>query len=189
MKRDFLKKHKKNLAVFIDRDGTLIEDKGYLSDPGQVQFIPKSIDALKLLKNHNFKLIVITNQSGIARKYLTLKQLKKIHEKIVNILALNNVKLDAIYFCPHHPDQNCFCRKPNIKLALKAARRFNIDLKRSFAVGDKITDVLFAKKFGGKGILVLTGFGKKNKLKPRPDYIAKDFYSAAKWVIRNAKKI
>jgi len=189
MKRNYLRKFRKNVAVFLDRDGTLIEDKGYISSPEQVEFIPKSIDALKLLKSCGFKLIVITNQSGIARKYLNIKQLKAIHERINSILALNKIKLDAIYFCPHHPDEKCLCRKPNIKLALKAAKRFNLDLKKCFSVGDKITDVIFGKKFGGKGILVLTGFGKKEKLIQRPNYIAKDFYSAAEWIVKHAKKI
>jgi len=179
----------RNKAVFLDRDGTLIEDKNYLSDPKQIILLPYVIPALKLLQKYGFKLIITTNQSGIERGYFTLKQLKEIHKKLKLLLIINNIKLDAIYWCPHHPDRKCFCRKPNIGMIKKAQKKFNLDIKKCFSIGDKLSDIEFIQRVCGKGILVLTGKGrdqkkliKKSKIKP--DYIATNLYTAAKWIVK-----
>lgn len=177
----------KKRAVFLDRDGTIIEDRGYISKPDEVEFYPGAIGALKLLKSHGFELVIITNQSGIARRYLTHEALNKIHDKILGTLKLNNISIAAVYFCPHHPDEKCSCRKPNIGMVTSAEKRLNLDLSKSFVVGDKITDTVLAKRFGGKGVLVLTGFGAKEKREPRPDFVAKDLVSAVGWIIKNSK--
>ncbi|OGS20883.1 MAG: hypothetical protein A2252_00610 [Elusimicrobia bacterium RIFOXYA2_FULL_39_19] len=179
----------KNIAVFLDRDGTIIEDKHYLNDPEGLEFIEGAIPALKMLQRGGYKLIVVTNQSGIAKKMVTVEQMNAIHDKLVGVLSLNGIKIDDIHYCPHHPQDNCHCRKPNIGMALKASKKSGIDLTNSFCIGDKISDVLFAGKFGGKGILVLTGHGKNEKQEPVPDYVAKDLYDAAKWIIETGSKI
>jgi D-glycero-D-manno-heptose 1,7-bisphosphate phosphatase len=189
-------KHSKvsNRAVFLDRDGTIIEEKGYLSDPDKVILELNTIPALKLLKENGFRLFVTTNQSGIARKYFQEGQLFEIHGKLKTLLSLNRIDLDGIFYCPHGPEDDCNCRKPKIGMALGAQRKFNIDLKSSYSIGDKLTDIQFAKNFGGKGVLVLTGFGKQENLKLKekdntinPDFVANDIYEAAKWVVQDAK--
>jgi histidinol-phosphate phosphatase family protein len=179
-----------NKAVFLDRDGTIIEEKNYLSDPAQVNILPGVGRGLQLLSNHGFKLILTTNQSGIARKYFTLSQLKSVHKKMVMLLAKSGVKLDAIYYCPHAPDDRCSCRKPLIGMILKAKTRFNLDLTKSYSIGDKLTDVQLAHNFNGKGILVLTGYGKKERglitKQTKPEFISKTLYETAKWIITDS---
>jgi histidinol-phosphate phosphatase family protein len=184
-----------NRAVFLDRDGTIVEERGYISDPDKIMLEPNTIPALKLFKRFGFRLIITTNQSGIARKIFNKGRLYEVHKKLETLLTLNGIHLDAIYYCPHRPEEKCRCRKPKIGMALGAKRKFNIDLKNSFSIGDKLSDVQFAKNFGGKGILVLTGFGKKErlrikdeKLEIKPDFIADDIYDAAKWVADNVSK-
>ena len=182
-------------AVFLDRDGTIVEEQGYISDPDRVILEPNAVTALQLLKKNGFRLVVTTNQSGIARKYFKEGQLFEIHEKLKTLLSLNGASLDGIFYCPHGPDDNCTCRKPKIGMALGAQRKFNMDLKSSYSIGDKLTDVQFGKNFGGKGVLVLTGFGKEESLKLKdkdnvinPDYVASDIYESAKWVVQDAAK-
>ncbi|MFH0807857.1 MAG: HAD-IIIA family hydrolase [Elusimicrobiota bacterium] len=172
---------KKNKAVFLDRDGTIIEDKGYLNDPQGLEFIEGAIPAMKMLSENGFKLILVTNQSGIGRNIVTLDQLKTIHDKLAGVLSLNSIRFDEIEFCPHLPEQKCLCRKPNTGMAKRAAEKANIDLQKSYCIGDKMTDVEFAKKFGGKGVLIGSGY-----TGVKPDYIAKNLYAAAKWVISDS---
>ena len=183
---------KKNKAVFLDRDGTIIEDKGYLNNPEDLEFIEGAIPALKMFSENGFKLVLVTNQSGIGRKMVTPEQLKAIHDKLVGVLSLNGIRFDEIEHCPHLPEQKCLCRKPNTGMAKRAAEKANIDLEKSFCIGDKMSDVEFAKNFGGKGVLVLTGSGKneKNSECPgmKPDHTAKNILEAAKWVTGQGKK-
>ncbi|OGS27723.1 MAG: hypothetical protein A2297_00260 [Elusimicrobia bacterium RIFOXYB2_FULL_48_7] len=178
---------KKNRAVFIDRDGTIIEDRGYLNDPEGVEFIEGSIPALKMLAQNGFKLVLVTNQSGISRNLVTHEQLNAIHDKLAGVLSLNGIRFDAMEYCPHGPEEDCLCRKPNIGMALSASKKADIDLCVSYCVGDKMSDVGLGKKFGGKGVLVLTGSGKNEKTgEAMPDYTAKNLYEAAKWIITDA---
>ena len=148
--------------------------------------------ALKLLRAAGFKLILVTNQSGIARGYLTVKKLKVIHAYLQRLLSGKGAKLDALYFCPHGPDSKCFCRKPKLGMVRLAQNKFNIDLKRSYSVGDHTRDFLLGQNMGGKGIFILTGHGKEEQKKIReskgklnPDKIFKDFLAAAKYVAKN----
>jgi histidinol-phosphate phosphatase family protein len=181
-----------NRAVFLDRDGTINEDVGYLSDPDKIVIIKNAVPGLRLLQNYGFKLIITTNQSGIARGYFDKNTLNRIHKKLRNIFLKEKIKFSAIYYCPHHPDDNCKCRKPELGMIEKAVKKFNLDLGKSFGIGDKLKDIEFVKKAGCKGILVLTGLGKKERkgikeLIPelKPDYIAKDLLDASKWIIKN----
>jgi histidinol-phosphate phosphatase family protein len=143
-------------ATFLDRDGTIIEDAGYLADSARVQLLPGSAQAIRQLNQHNFVVVVITNQSGIARGLLTMKEYAETERRLDELLALEGARLDGHYFCPHLPEVNgpCECRKPGTLLYRQAAERFEIDLSRSWWVGDRLRDVLPAEPLGGRGILV-----------------------------------
>jgi D-glycero-D-manno-heptose 1,7-bisphosphate phosphatase len=150
-----------SLAVFLDRDGTIIEDAGYLRDPAGVRLLPGVAQAIRQLNEHGLIVVVATNQSGIARGLLTLDQYRATERRVDELLTLQGARLDAHYFCPHVPELSgpCDCRKPGSLLYRQAAERFGIDLPRSWWVGDRVRDLLPAKSFGARGILVLTGAG------------------------------
>jgi D-glycero-D-manno-heptose 1,7-bisphosphate phosphatase len=157
---------KKNKVCFLDRDGVLIKEVNYLSSPDQVHIFPETINALKLLKKNNYKIIVITNQAGVARGYFSEEDIIKVHAEINKQLAGYNLYIDAYYYCPHHPkgtvegyNIECDCRKPNPNMILQAVEDFNIDLEESFLVGDKVSDLLAAKNAGCRAALVKTGHG------------------------------
>ena len=149
------------LAVFLDRDGTIIEDAGYLRDPAGVRLLPGAAQAIRRLNEHGLIVVVATNQSGIARGLLTLDQYRATERRVDELLTLEGARLDAHYFCPHLPELSgpCDCRKPGSLLYRQAAERFGIDLTRSWWVGDRLRDVLPAKSFSARGILVGTGAG------------------------------
>ena len=156
-----------NFAIFLDRDGTINEDPGYLGDENNVYLLPGAGEGLSLLKNkYNFKLIVISNQSGIVRGLLTHNMVKNVNRKINNLLLQFNVQIDDFYFCPFHPEfsneEECRCRKPSPKLINDAAKDYNIDLSKSYFIGDMVTDIECGKNAGLKTILVKTGNGKKS---------------------------
>ena len=166
----------KNKAVFLDRDGVIIEDKHYLTDKNQLTLLPGVGKALQYLKQKDYLLIVITNQSVIARKMCTEAQLDEIHMTLHTLLTPYNVTLDAIYYCPHHPEfkykniTHCNCRKPKPGLLLNAIKDHNIDIKNSFMVGDKETDCIAGHKAGCKSVLLTDNVSKKD-IKITPDYI------------------
>jgi D-glycero-D-manno-heptose 1,7-bisphosphate phosphatase len=143
-------------AAFLDRDGTIIEDIGYLRDPAEVRLLPGVPAAIQLLNHNDLPVVVVTNQSGIARGLLTLDQYRATEQRVDELLAIEGARLDAHYFCPHLPEMNgpCDCRKPGSLLYRQAAERFGLDLSRSWWVGDRLRDVLPAETFGGRGILV-----------------------------------
>ena len=148
-----------NKCVFLDRDGTLIKEAYYPSKVKQIKFIKDNIKGLKIFQSHKFIIIIISNQSGIARKILTLNQLKRINKYIISKLKKNSITIKKIYCCTHHPDQNCNCRKPKIKFAIIAKKKFNIDMKSSLMIGNSIGD----KKFAEKTKLKYYKIGKKYK--------------------------
>ena len=148
-------------AVFLDRDGTIIEDVAYLRDKEQVHLLPGAANAIKRLNASGFLAIVITNQSGIARGLLSRNDYQLTERRLDELLAQDGARLDAHYFCPHLPELTgpCDCRKPGALLYRQAAEQFHIDLGRSWWVGDRMRDVLPADALGGRGILVLSGAG------------------------------
>ena len=186
----------KSKAAFIDRDGNLIVETGYMDEVGKVKFYSRSIAALKLLKEAGFKVIVVTNQSGVARGYFTEKFVQDTHLHINALLKKHGLKIDGFYYCPHHKKavrgkyrKDCSCRKPNTGMLEAAASKHKIDLKKSVTIGDKLSDVKLGHNAGAKGIIVLTGYGRKEKEKIKenkikPDFIARDFYAAVKWAIK-----
>lgn len=173
-------------AVFLDRDGTIITERKYLCDPKNMFFYPRAFSALKMLRRHGFKLVIITNQSAVARGYLSLATLNKIHRIFSHKLARAGASISGIYFCPHLPEAGCACRKPKITMIKRAARELKIDLKKSFMIGDQHRDVLMARNAGAKGILVLTGAGRSCREKAKTDAakISRNLTDAARWIVQ-----
>jgi len=151
-------------AAFLDRDGTLIEDPGFLSDPAKVKLLPGAAQAVRRLNQAGVATVIVTNQSGIARGVITMAQYEAVHARLVQLLAGAGARLDGAYVCPHHPDITgpCECRKPGTRLFRDAATDLTLDLGRSFYVGDRMTDIEPARTLGGRGILVRTGHGDEN---------------------------
>lgn len=149
-------------AVFLDRDGTIIEDVGYLRSPDDVRLLPGAADAIRRLNQHGFLAVVVTNQSGIARGLLSRNDYQLTERRVDELLKPEGAHLDAHYFCPHLPELTgpCDCRKPGVLLYRQAAEHFNVDLGQSWWVGDRVRDVLPAKVFDGRGIVVHGGAGK-----------------------------
>jgi len=195
-----------NQAVFLDRDGTIAKDVHYCRRPEDFEIFPTVPEAIKLLNENSFTVVVITNQSGIARGYFTEGTLVQIHQKMKDELAKYGAWVDAIYYCPHHPDDGCQCRKPKTALFLKAAEEHNIDLKNSYMVGDQQMDIDAGKALGCKTALVTTGpqspisspkspvpDTQSMNLKPgtlnpelqMPDYTAQNLLEAARWIVDN----
>ena len=172
-------------AIFLDRDGTVVEDPGYVHKVKDFKLIDGAIDALKLLKN-DFRFFIITNQSGIGRGFFTLGDFEKFNNHLISTLKKNNIKIEKTYVCPHHPDEKCDCRKPNIKFIKEAEKEFNIDLKNSWVIGDLPCDIEMGKNTGCRTIYVLTGHGEKHKKdlnNIKPDFVAENIYEAAKIII------
>jgi len=172
-----------NRAVFLDRDGTMAKDVHYCSCPEDFELFPDTPKAIRLLNQHGFKVIVITNQSGIARGYFTEETLAKIHQKMKDELAKEGAHVDAIYYCPHHPDDNCDCRKPKPKLVLQAAMEHQIDLKRSFVIGDLQMDVDLGSAIGCKTLLMSRPPSLING-ETKADAVAQDLLQAAHIILR-----
>jgi len=172
-----------NRAVFLDRDGTMAKDVNYCARPEDFELFPNTAKAIKLLNEHGFKVIVVTNQSGIARGFFTEETLAKIHEKMKRELTKEGARIDDIYYCPHHPADNCDCRKPKPKLVLQAAKEHNIDLEHSFVVGDLEMDVELGRAVSCGTILILPNPGDYARKQKAPDYIAVVLYDAALWIV------
>lgn len=181
-----------NKAVFIDRDGTIAKDVHYCSKPENFKFLSTVFDGFRILTKTEFKLIVITNQSGIARGYFDEDTLNKIHEKMKNIIESEGGRIDAVYYCPHHPNDKCNCRKPNIGLFKKAAQDWDINLTESYYIGNKFLDVEAANNSGCKAVLVpseepeLGILYKPSGFRGRIDAVVNDFASAALWIVFNS---
>jgi len=176
-------------AVFLDRDGTVCVLVDYLQDPDDVELLPGSAEAIKILNDTGFLVVIITNQSALARGYFTEAVLETVHERMHRLLEKAGAHIDAIYFCPHHPDDKCGCRKPEPGLVLRSSKELGVDLSRSFMVGDKIADVTAGKSAGCKGILVLTGYGSgelalRDKWDSVPDHIADNLLGAVEWIMK-----
>ena len=157
-------------VVFLDRDGTINIEKEYLYKPEDFEFIDGSIEAIKLLNQNGFKVIIVTNQAGIGRGYYTERDMENLHRYMNEILGHNGAYIDAIYFCPHHPTHgigeyktDCDCRKPKIGMLLQAEKKYKIDKSQSFMIGDKLSDVKAGRNYGIKSILVATGYGEDFK--------------------------
>ena len=171
-------------AVILDRDGTLNEDPGYVHKIDDFKLIPKTIEALKLLKD--FKLFIITNQAGIGKGIYSETDFLKFNNHLINELKKNGIKIEKTYYCKHSSNENCDCRKPSIKYIKEIEKEYNIDLKNSYVIGDKPSDIEMGNKAGCKTIFVLTGLGEKHVAEldsnSRPTIIRKNLFEAALWI-------
>lgn len=149
-------------AVFLDRDGTIIKDMGYINSVKDIVFYDFTIASLQRLQKY-YKLFIVTNQQGIAKGLISHEQLDVIHNFILTKLNAKNIAIQKIYYCPHSQEDNCDCRKPKTKFIIEAAEEFNIDLKTSFVIGDHLSDALLGRNAGAKGIYLLTGHGLKHR--------------------------
>ncbi|MGV3520161.1 D-glycero-alpha-D-manno-heptose-1,7-bisphosphate 7-phosphatase [Luteitalea sp.] len=186
-------------AVFLDRDGTLIEEAGYLDSLHRLVFFPATVDALRLLARAGYRLVVITNQSGIALGLFDEPFVRETHAALDARLTTSGARVDGWYFCPHHPaghvpalTMTCDCRKPAPALAHRAAAHLGIDLSRSWMVGDRWGDVQLAGTAGmAGGVLVRTGYGRSAEARPvpgvTPAFVAEDLIDAASWILRQAR--
>jgi len=171
-------------AVFLDRDGTLMREVNYCSEPGQVEIFPGIPEALVRLKAAGYKLIVISNQAGIGRGYFTEAQYRLVEAEVERRVL--PAKFDAVYFCPDHPERASARRKPAPGMVLEAQRDHNLNLARSYFVGDKAIDVECGRNAGVRTILVRTGYG-ANEGHANPDWIAEDFSAAAKLILEQSE--
>jgi D-glycero-D-manno-heptose 1,7-bisphosphate phosphatase len=191
----------KNIAVFLDRDGTINEEVGYMDSLDKLKMIPAAYEAIRLINKSRMKAIVVTNQSGVARGCFSEKLVMQAHDIIQADLLEKKASIDKFYYCPHHPTegkgiylQNCNCRKPKPGMLLQAAHDLDIELPDSYMVGDTYRDMEAAKKVGVKGILVKTGYGREllQEIGPdavtvenKPDFVAEDILDAVKWIMRD----
>ena len=182
------------VTVFLDRDGTLNYDPGYLKVAAELKLLPGVGPALARLKRAGARLVVVTNQSGVGRGIVTLKDLEAIHARLEGFLEQEDAALDAIYFCPHHPDDGCRCRKPNVGMVERAVSELHLDLRRSYLVGDHARDIQLANRVGAKAILITTAPVDAQALdmlkaeQAMPDAVAKSMAEAVDWILDDAAK-
>lgn len=153
-------------AIFLDRDGVIMEEGNYIATPQQVRLIPGAAEAIAQLNRAGWRVVVATNQSGIARGYFSAAAVERVHERLVQLLACSGARLDGIYVCPHHPEggveayrRQCDCRKPRPGLLYQAAGELQLDLSRSWLVGDRLSDLEAGATAGCRTVLVRTGYG------------------------------
>jgi D-glycero-D-manno-heptose 1,7-bisphosphate phosphatase len=186
----------KRPAIFMDRDGTLSEEVGYVNHLDRYRLLPRSLEAVRLINRAGFLAIVTTNQSGVARGYFSDALVQEVHTRLLGWMSEGGARLDAIYYCPHHPAEgapplraDCDCRKPRPGMILRAVREHGIDLRRSYGIGDSRADIEAAAGAGIPGILVLTGYGRglvehqRHTLKTAPLEIKTDLLEAVRFIL------
>jgi D-glycero-D-manno-heptose 1,7-bisphosphate phosphatase len=185
-----------NRAIFLDRDGTLNEEVGYIAEFGQFRLFGFAAEAVGLINEAGWRAIVVTNQSGVARGCFSEEFLRQVHEQMTDSLRQQGARIDAVYYCPHHPElgqppyrRDCDCRKPKPGLIEKAAKDFNLDLARCFVIGDRYRDVEMGHAAGTRGVMVMTGFGREEyesqhgQWPRQPEFIAENVLEAVRWIL------
>lgn len=188
-------------AVFIDRDGTLTEEVGYVNHPSRLRLLPRSAEAIRRLNQAGVAAVVATNQAGVARGYFSEDVLHAVNAALVEQLEKAGARLDGLYVCLHHPSEGeppyravCECRKPAPGLLLRAARELGLDLAASTMVGDKASDLEPARRVGARGVLVLTGYGRgeweyrRPYFSTPPDHVAVDLLDAVEWALVEGRR-
>jgi len=185
-------------AVFLDRDGTINEEMGYINDLDRFVLLPGAVAAVRKINASRLKAVVVTNQSGAARGYFPVAFIDRVHEKMRHLLNEEGAVLDGIYVCSHgpqpqEPEAGCDCRKPRPGLLLRAARDLKLDLARSYVVGDRFQEVEMARRVGARAVLVLTGYG-KGELEfvgpaslVKPDFVAANLLQAVEWILSDLR--
>jgi D-glycero-D-manno-heptose 1,7-bisphosphate phosphatase len=180
-------------AVFLDRDGTIAEEVGYLNHVSRFRILPHAAESIRRLNEAGMPVIVATNQSGVGRGYFPESLVYSVHELMIQQLESAGAHLDAVYYCPHTSADACDCRKPKTGMLERAAKEHAIDLQHSFVVGDRHGDVELARRAGARSILVRTGYGEGEylwnaaKWATQPDFVAADLADAVHWILRPAK--
>lgn len=188
-------------AVFLDRDGTINEQMGYVNHVDRFQMLPGAASAIRMLNEVKVPVVVVTNQSGLARGYFPPQVLDAVHEKMKDALAKERAHVDGIYICPHHPEAKeeqyrlaCSCRKPKTGLFELAARDLEIDLEKSYVVGDRWSDLKAAVNCHATPVLVLTGYGKGDydyigpQQEVQPSFVAQNLKEAVQWILADMDK-
>ena len=184
--------------MFLDRDGTINQEIGYLSDPDGLILIPKAAEAVRRINQSGMAAVVITNQSGVARGYFNEERLASIHERLKKELDKEKAHLDGIYVCPHHPEgtvprytKSCSCRKPETRLIMEAAKDLFIDVSESYMVGDHFKDIELAVNAGMRSVFLFTGHGSAGwkeadeEQRALPGYAAQDLWDAVEWILKD----
>jgi len=179
----------KHRAVFLDRDGTIAEEMGYANHPSRFTIFPFAAAAIRRLNEAGLPVVVVTNQSGVARGFFPESLIDQIHQKMKEELAAGGAHIDAVYYCPHIRDDHCNCRKPLPGMLEQAAREHALDLARSVLVSDRYDDILMAQTAGCRGILVLSGYGRgeyewhRRQWPRQPDHVAEDLTAAVNFIL------
>lgn len=189
---------KKFRAVFLDRDGTLNEEVGYLDSAGKLQMIPEAFEAVRRINESGMKAVVVTNQAGVAKGLFSEKFVRDVNDRIQGLFIEYGAQIDRFYYCPHHPSEGadpyrkiCDCRKPEPGLLQQAAQDLDIDLPHSYMIGDHLRDIETAHRVDAKGILVTTGHGADQLMTSeitaanQPDYVAKNILEAVDWILKD----
>lgn len=196
-----MKKIKKRRCIFLDRDGTINVYKGLISKAKDIKLEPNAAEAIRLINKSEYLCIVVTNQPVVARNLCSYQDVIKINNKLLDLLAQKCAHIDDIFFCPHHPDRGypeenkrykikCKCRKPNIGMIKEAADKHDIDLSKSYIIGDTTIDIMTGKNANLKTVLVKTGLGGKDgNFDVKPDFVASDLLSAVKLVLENKQEV
>lgn len=178
----------KHPAVFLDRDGTIVEDSGYIKDPLDMVFYPESFKALSILQEH-FLLFIITNQSGISKRLITESEVREVNNYLIKTLKARDIVIFDIFYCPHNSEDNCKCKKPSPYFINKAAELYNLNLAGSYIIGDHPSDVKCGLNAGVQPVYLLSGHGKKHKDELTQDVkICENILDAAIYVINKKKK-
>lgn len=175
--------------VLLDRDGTLIVEKNYLADPAGVELLSGVGEGLRLLLAAGWKLLVVTNQSGVGRGWFTVDDVRRIHDRLGELLAPYGVSFAGIYLCPHTPDEQCDCRKPRPGMIEQAVRELQFDPRESVMIGDKALDIELGQAVGARTILVTTGYGAEVHARgdAQADFVCADLRQAAQWIIEQMR--
>ena len=184
-------------VIFLDRDGTINREDGYITRVDQLHLYEGTVPALKMLNTMGYRIVIVSNQAGVAKALLTEQALQEINDALLAMLRAQGVMVEALYYCPHHPDavvpeykKACECRKPKTGMIERAQQELGVHAQGAYMIGDKLTDIELAGNFGGRGILLLTGYGREEmkKLdtsKHHPVYVAQDILDAVQWIQKN----
>ena len=184
-------------VIFLDRDGTINREDGYITRVDQLHLYEGTVPALKMLNSMGYRIVIVSNQAGVAKALLTEQALQEINSALLSLLDAQGISIAGLYYCPHHPDavvpeykKSCECRKPRTGMIERAVQELGVHAQGAYMIGDKLTDIELAGNFGGRGILLLTGYGKEEIKKLDPDkhhpvYIGKDILDAVEWIKKN----
>jgi len=180
-------------AVFLDRDGTIAEETGYVNHLSRFCIFPFAAAAIRRLNDVELAVIVVTNQSGVARGFFPEEMVRRVHEKMTQVLAASGARVDGIYYCPHKTEDRCECRKPHPGMLERAAREHGLELPGSFLVSDRFADLDMGRAVGCRSVLVLTGYGRgeyewnRTRWPQLPDHVAEDLTAAVDWILQEAR--